>query len=116
MQKIKFVTDSISDITKADEKKLGIKIMSIPVEIDKSVRLERLDFSPDEFYRTMDNSKTEISVSSVPANEILDLYNELYSEGWTDVIFVTASSSKSGTYRNALTACLLYTSDAADEP
>lgn len=104
MQKIKFVTDSISDITKADEKKLGIKIMSIPVEIDKSVRLERLDFSPDEFYRTMDNSKTEISVSSVPANEILDLYNELYSEGWTDVIFVTASSSKSGTYRNALTA------------
>ena len=34
MQKIKIITDSACDISKEDEKRLGIKIMSFPVIVD----------------------------------------------------------------------------------
>ena len=34
MQKIKILTDSTCDITKEDEKRLGIKVMCFPVTVD----------------------------------------------------------------------------------
>ncbi|MGN1481964.1 DegV family protein [Porcipelethomonas sp.] len=104
MQKIKILTDSASDITRADEKKLGIKVMSLPVAVDGNSYRERIDFSANEFYQMMDNAKTVPAVSSLSVHEILDVYKELYNEGWTDVIYVTVSSTGSDTYRNALSA------------
>ena len=45
MQKIKIITDSACDISKEDEKRLGIKIMSFPVIVDGTAYRERIDFT-----------------------------------------------------------------------
>lgn len=104
MQKIKIITDSACDISKEDEKRLGIKIMSFPVIVDGTAYKERIDFTNEEFYNMMDNAKEMPTTSQLTPYEILEVYKELYKEGWTDVIYVTISSTGSATYKNALSA------------
>lgn len=88
MQKIKILTDSTCDIPKEEEKRLGIKIMCFPVTVDGVSYRERQDFSNAEFYKMMDNAKEMPTTSQLTAYEILEVYKELYSEGWTDVIYI----------------------------
>lgn len=104
MQKIKILTDSTCDIPREEEKRLGIKIMCFPVTVDGVSYRERKDFSNMQFYKMMDNAKEMPKTSQLTAFEILEVYKELYSEGWTDVIYVTISSTGSATYNNALSA------------
>lgn len=104
MQKIKIITDSACDISKEDEKRLGIKIMSFPVIVDGVAYRERIDFTNEEFYHMMDIAKEMPTTSQLTPFEILEVYKDLYQEGWTDVIYVTISSTGSATYRNALSA------------
>lgn len=104
MQKIKILTDSTCDISAEDEKKLGIRIMCFPVTVDGIGYRERIDFTNEEFYQMMDNAKEMPTTSQLTAMEILDVYKELFEEGWTDVIYVTISSTGSGTYHNAVRA------------
>lgn len=104
MQKIKIITDSTSDITKEQEKKLGIKVMCFPVTVDGVSYRERIDFTNEQFYRMMDNAKEMPTTSQLTAFEILEVFRSLHEEGWTDVIYVTISSTGSATYSNALSA------------
>ncbi len=104
MQKIKIITDSTSDITKEQEKKLGIKVMCFPVIVDGVSYRERIDFTNEQFYRMMDNAKEMPTTSQLTAFEILEVFRSLHEEGWTDVIYVTISSTGSATYSNALSA------------
>ncbi|MCI7804892.1 MAG: DegV family protein [Oscillospiraceae bacterium] len=104
MQKIKIITDSTSDITKEQEKKLGIKVMCFPVTVDGVSYRERIDFTNEQFYRMMDNAKEMPTTSQLTTFEILEVFRTLHEEGWTDVIYVTISSTGSATYSNALSA------------
>lgn len=104
MYKIKILTDSTCDIPKKEEKRLDIKIMCFPVTVDGVSYRERKDFSNEEFYKMMDNAKEMPTTSQLTSFEILEVYKELYSEGWTDVIYVTISSTGSATYNNAVSA------------
>lgn len=115
MQKIKIVTDSTSDITKEEEKRLGIRVMCFPVTVDGQSYRERIDFSNNQFYRMMDNAKEMPKTSQLTAFEILEVFKELHKEGWTDVIYVTISSTGSATYSNALSAADQFKKDTADE-
>lgn len=104
MQKIKILTDSACDISKEDEKGLGIQVMSFPITISNKAYRERKDFTNDDFYRIMDNSKDIPVISRISSHEILQVYKKLNSEGWTDVIHVTMSSKVSPVYESALEA------------
>lgn len=104
MYKIKILTDSTCDIPKEEEKRLGIKIMCFPVTVDGVSYRERKDFTNTEFYKMMDDAKEMPTTSQLTSFEILEVYKELYSEGWTDIIYVTISSTGSATYNNALSA------------
>lgn len=104
MYKIKILTDSTCDIPKEEEKRLNIKIMCFPVTIDGVSYRERKDFTNAEFYSMMDNAKEMPTTSQLTSYEILEVYKELYGEGWTDVIYVTISSTGSATYNNAISA------------
>lgn len=115
MQKIKILTDSTSDISKEDEKRLGIKVMCFPVTVDGKSYRERLDFTNEQFYKMMDNSKELPKTSQLTAFEIYEVYKELYNEGWTDVVHVTISSTGSATYQNALKAAQSFSEKVLDK-
>lgn len=114
MQKLKIITDSASDITLEEEKRLGIKVMCFPIAVDGVSYRERQDFTNEQFYRMMDNSKEIPKTSQLTSFEILEVFRGLHNEGWTDVIYVTISSTGSATYMNALSAAEEFKREMAD--
>ncbi len=104
MQKIKIMTDSACDIDRDLELSLGIKILSFTVIMDGKDYRERIDFTNEEFYKMIDEAKEFPSTSQLTAFELQEAYQELFDQGYTDVIYVTIASKGSATHQNALMA------------
>lgn len=104
MQKIKIMTDSACDIDRDLEVSLGIKILSFTVIMDGKDYRERVDFTNEEFYKLIDECKEFPSTSQLTAFQLQEAYQELFDEGYTDVIYVTIASKGSATHQNALMA------------
>lgn len=92
----------------------GIDYISHPNKIDVFRSLlyvngeefeDYLDISADDFYeRLVKEPQTVITTSQTAPGRMLEVYNRLESEGFTDAIVITVSSYLSGTYQNAVLA------------
>ncbi len=114
MQKIKIMTDSTCDVPFDEEKRLGIKILNFPIIVDGKEYRERQDFTNEEFYKMVEQANEMPKTSQLTTYEILEAFNELYKEGWTDVIYVTICSTGSATYNNALNAAKQFEQETAN--
>lgn len=104
MAKIKFMTDSASDITEAYEKELDILIMNFKVAMGDESYVSRVDFDNEKFYEMIDNYDGVPVTSQITAFEYQEVFERLYKEGYTDVINTTINSQGSATYNNAVMA------------
>lgn len=92
----------------------GIDYISHPNKIDVFRSLlyvngeefeDYLDISADDFYeRLVKEPQTIVTTSQTATGKMLEVYNRLESEGFTDAIVITISSYLSGTYQNAVLA------------
>jgi len=99
-EKIAVVTDSTSDLTKADLEKYGIKSIPLKVIYSDQQYHDRVDITPAEVYESFER---EIPTTSMPSpQEIMDVYNELKDEGYTHIISIHISSGLSATYSNCM--------------
>lgn len=101
-QKIKLMTDSVSDISKDRAEALGIHMLYFPVMIEGKSLREELDFTKEEFYGMIDRAKEYPMTAQLTPFEILEAYEQIAAEGYTDLIYVTIGSGGSGTYNNAI--------------
>lgn len=101
-QKIKLMTDSVSDISKERAEAMGIHMLYFPVIIEGKSLREELDFSKEEFYDMIDRAQEYPSTAQLTPFEIMDAYEQLAAEGYTDLIYVTIGAGGSGTYNNAI--------------
>lgn len=104
MQKIKIMTDSACDISAEAEKELDIKIMCFPVIVDGKDYIERETLSNEEFYDLLGTSSNVPATSQITAFRYVDAYEQLFEEGYKEVINITISSTGSNTYNSALMA------------
>ncbi len=104
MPKILIMTDSACDLEINELETEGIKLMSFNVSIDDISFRETVDKSKDEVYRLMDNSSEIPKTSQVTQFEFLKAYKEAYSEGYTDIIYMSISATASKTYENSIMA------------
>lgn len=102
--KIKIVTDSACDITKEDEATYQIEILPFPVTVDDKSYMERVDFTYEEFYDLLENCTEIPSTAQITAIRFEELYERVWKEGYSDLIYVAINSGGSGTYNNALMA------------
>lgn len=99
-EKIAVVTDSTSDLTKADLEKYGIKSIPLKVIYSDAQYHDRVDITPAEVYKSFEK---EIPTTSMPSpQEIMDVYNELKDDGYTHIISIHISSGLSATYSNCV--------------
>ncbi|MGD9604983.1 MAG: DegV family protein [Bacilli bacterium] len=64
-----------------------------------------IDISAEAFYeRLIKEPNTNVSTSQTATGRMLEVYQRLETEGYTDAIVVTISSHLSGTYQNAVLA------------
>ena len=104
MAKIKFITDSASDISEAYEKKYDILIMNFKVAMGDKSYTSRVDFDNNKFYKMLDAYDGVPVTSQITALEFLETYKKLYEEGYTDIIVTTINSKGSATYDNSVMA------------
>ncbi|MBR3267610.1 MAG: DegV family protein [Oscillospiraceae bacterium] len=99
--KIKLMTDSVSDIGKELADALGIHLLCMPVTVDGKPLREEVDFTKEEFYQMIDTAKEFPSTAQLTPFEILEAYEEIAAQHFTDLIYVTIGAGGSGTYANA---------------
>ena len=114
MYKIKMITDSASDIPREMAEQWGIEVLSIPIAIDDRAYREREDFSPQEFYKILENSPKIPVTSHITAVEFLEQYRKYYKMDYTDIVLVTINSAGSNMFDAATLARNLFYEEEPD--
>ncbi|WP_105993560.1 fatty acid kinase binding subunit FakB1 [Staphylococcus simulans] len=103
--KIAVMTDSTTSLTQALLDKYDISVVSLSVTFENGDNYtERVDLAPSQLYQRMKSEK-KIPTTSQPAiGEVVEVYERLKAEGYTDVIGLYLSAGISGTYQSATQA------------
>lgn len=104
MAKIKLVTDSASDISAEYEKKYDILILNFKVAMGDNSYTSRVDFDNKKFYKMLDEYDGVPTTSQITAIEFVQVYKDLYDQGYTDIICTLINSQGSSTYDNSVMA------------
>ena len=102
--KIKFITDSASDILIDDEKKYDIDVKTFDITLGDKSLCERVDFTPQEFYEMIDKSEHLPKTSQITVIRFEEKLEKYYNEGYDAIIMVIINSTGSQTYENAVLA------------
>ena len=108
MSKIKFITDSASDIPVSYETSLGIQVIPFPVSFGDKTYLSRVDLDDESFYHMLEESPTLPTTSQIPVFQFGEIFEAAYKEGFTDVIYTSINSEGSGTYNSACLASQMF--------
>jgi DegV family protein with EDD domain len=106
VEKIQIVTDSGSDIPKAYEQKHGIRILAFPITVGERGFFDR-DMTDAEYYKLILDSVKSADfpkTAQITVNRFLDIYNEYFAAGITDLIYASIADLGSATYANAFMA------------
>lgn len=99
MNKIAIITCSTSglDYINGYEK---IKKARTTIIINNKEYLDGLEIHPKQFYEQLDNLKEVPKTSQPSIGHLLDIYEQLKNEGYTDAIYISISDHLSGTYQS----------------
>ena len=104
MARIRFTTDSASDIPAPLREELDIGMLPFPIAMGDRELHDGVDFTPREFYDML------LAAPQIPTHAQLNPYvfsqcfEESWKAGYTDLIHTCINSKGSATYQNALQA------------
>ncbi len=104
MSKIKIMTDSASDLPVKAEKEHDILVVPFKVAFGDKSYTSRIDFNEEGFYKMLNEFDGLPTHSQITAFEYGEIFEQLFNEGYTDVINVTINKEGSATYNNSLLA------------
>lgn len=104
MSKIKFLTDTASDLNLSQAEAAGIDMLSFMLTIDGSSYREQRDLSKEEFYERLEHATDLPSTSQITAFTFEETFRKYLEEGYTDVVYVSINKLGSATYQNAVSA------------
>lgn len=100
---IKIITDSTSDISLELAKEMNIEIVPLIVRVDGHEYKDRVELSPEEFYKRLEEKDLTPSTSQPSPQDFLKVY-EKAKEAGDEILVITLSSEVSGTYQSAMIA------------
>lgn len=103
MSKICIITDSGSDITQEEAKKLGIVVLPIAVRFNEDVYFDGVNLSKDEFYHKLIESDVLPKTAQITPFAYEEAFNKAIENG-QEVLCLPLSSKISGSYGNAVQA------------
>ena len=98
--KIAIVTDSNSGITQAQAGKLGIFVLPMPFMINEATFEEDINLTHEEFYKRQAED-SDITTSQPSPQDVTDLWDKLFSEGYDQIVHIPMSSGLSGSCQTA---------------
>lgn len=100
---VRIVTDSTADVAQDVVEKYGIEVVPLRVVFPDAIYKDRVDLSPDEFYRKLANSPKLPTTSQPPAADFEEAFRRAAADG-SQVLAILISSLLSGTIASAETA------------
>lgn len=95
-KKIAVVTDSCTDVPKELIEKYGIYVLPVIVQYSDRAYLDRVEITEADVYQRL---AQEIPTTSLPTPEqILQLFDQIVSDGYDSAVVVNMSSGLSGTH------------------
>ena len=101
MEKIKFITDSASDISLEDEAKYDILVLNYKITVGDKGYISRIDVNNEQFYEILENTPEIPKTSQIFTYEFLDVFENLYGDGYTHAIVTLINKEASATFANA---------------
>jgi DegV family protein with EDD domain len=97
----KVVTDSCSDITQEEAKKLGITVVPAYVHFGNEVYRDGVDIDSDQFYHKLVTNKVHPSTATASPGDFAKTYEELAKET-NEIVSIHVTSKHSAMYDSAL--------------
>lgn len=101
MNKIRIITDSASDISKAAADELGIAVLPVPILHEGKEYLDRVDITNEEFYNLLLSSQNIPTTSQINTIDYVEEYKKAHYDGVTHLINVTINAKGSNIYNSA---------------
>jgi DegV family protein with EDD domain len=98
---VKIVTDSGSDITQAEAKKLGITVVPVYLRFDNEVYRDGVDIDSDAFYHKLMTSQVHPSTAAPSPGDFAKVYEEMARET-NEIASIHITSKHSAVYDAAL--------------
>lgn len=98
--KTAIVTDSNSGIFLEEGCKLGVHIVPMPVIIEGKTYYEGMNLTHEAFYQLLSEHK-EVSTSSPTPGDIMDVWEDLLSAGYKEILYIPMSSGLSSSCQTA---------------
>ncbi|MBP3855747.1 MAG: DegV family protein [Ruminiclostridium sp.] len=105
------ISDSGCDISREDEERYGIEIMSFDIILGGETIRERIDISGHEFLEKIAGCEELPKTSQITQFRFEEKFEECVKEGIKDVIVVLINGAGSQTYANAVNAAESLKSD-----
>lgn len=102
---VKIVTDTLSDINFDLAAKLGITVVPLYVRFGDQIYKDRVDITPEDFYRRLVNEPKLPSTTQPSPNDFIEVFKKL-AEETDEILVVTISSKMSGTFQSASQAAI----------
>lgn len=101
MSRVAIVTDSNSGISQVEAEKRGIHVVPMPFIINDVTYYEDISLTREEFYkRLMDND--DISTTQPTPDFVMNLWNNIFEEGYDEIVHIPMSSGLSGSCSTAM--------------
>lgn len=108
---IKIIADSTCDLSQETIDQYNIGIVPLTITIDGKVYRDRLDISPDEFYRMQPHLAIPPTTAMPNPAEYIEMFEKAIEEGHKQILLICMSSGTSGAYSSAAMAVQQYYKD-----
>lgn len=98
--KTAIVTDSNSGIFVEEGRKLGVHVIPMPVIIEGKTYYEGENLTHEAFYQFLSENK-EVSTSQPSPDDVMDVWEDLLSIGYEEILYIPMSSGLSSSFQTA---------------
>lgn len=105
--KIAIMTDSNSGFSEKAAKELGIFLLPMPIIIEETTCYEGIDLTEEQFYNHLTQGENITTSQPSPA-DLMDMWDDILSQGYDQIIHIPMSSGLSNSCATALTLAQEY--------
>lgn len=99
--KTAIMTDTNSGITKQEAADSDIFLMPMPIIIDEEIYYEGVNLTQESFYKDLTGGR-DISTSQPSPGDVMDMWKQILSSGYDEVVYIPMSSGLSNSCESAI--------------
>lgn len=100
MNNIKIICDSLSDVPKDILEKYDIEVVPLTVILNGKEYKDGIDITKEEFYKILRDDKVYPKTSQATYAQFTEVFEKYIKQG-KEIIYISGSSSATGTYQSA---------------